>query len=386
MASTHAMCEMPAVKEQVNQARWIAVLAATAIALYVCWLMLKPFIGVLEWAVVLAIVFYPVHKRLAKRISRRGLSAFISSLLVILIVLLPLTFLTVALTNELSNAARNLPQHVNYLMESQPPFIGRVSKWIQDHLAIETQRTQEFVAAQLENAGAVLVEQSLGIMGNILSGFLKTFFVIFTMYYLFRDGDKIVAALPAALPLRKNQSDAIIARATEVISAGVYGVVTIAAIQGLLGGLAFWVLGVPSPILWGVLMTFVCMIPIAGSFFIWLPLAIYLMITGHWTKAIFLILWGALIISTIDNFLRPKLIKNQTKLHELFVFFSVLGGMRVFGLLGIILGPVVLAITIGLINTFSQDDRAAENQLDAERSSLPSDTLSHRTAASARMK
>jgi len=271
-------------------------------------------------------------------------------------------------------------------MESQPPAIGRVSRWIQDHLAIETQRSQEFVAAQLENAGAVLVGQSLGIMGNILSGFLKTFFVIFTMYYLFRDGDKIVAALPAALPLRKDQSDAIITRATEVISAGVYGVVTIAAIQGLLGGLAFWVLGVPSPILWGVLMTFVCMIPIAGSFFIWLPLAIYLMITGHWTKAIFLILWGALIISTIDNFLRPKLIKNQTKLHELFVFFSVLGGMRVFGLLGIILGPVVLAITIGLINTFSQDDLAAENHLDAERSSLPSDTFSHRTAALARMK
>ena len=373
-------------KEQVNQARWIAVLAATAIALYVCWLMLKPFIGVLEWAVVLAIVFYPVHKRLVKRIKRRGLSALISSLLVILIVLLPLTFLTVALTNELSNAARNLPQHVNHLMESQPPVIGRASTWIQDHLAIETQRSQEFVAVQLENAAAVLVGQSLGIMGNILSGFLKTFFVIFTMYYLFRDGDKIVAALPAALPLRKNQSDAIIARATEVISAGVYGVVTIAAIQGLLGGLAFWVLGVPSPILWGVLMTFVCMIPIAGSFFIWLPLAIYLMITGHWTKAILLVLWGALIISTIDNFLRPKLIKNQTKLHELFVFFSVLGGMRVFGLLGIILGPVVLAITIGLINTFSRDDRAAENRLDAERSSLPSDTLSHRTAALARMK
>jgi predicted PurR-regulated permease PerM len=263
--------------------------------------------------------------------------------------------------------------------------MGRVSRWIQDHLAIETQRSQEFVAAQLENAGAVLVGQSLGIMGNILSGFLKTFFVIFTMYYLFRDGDKIVAALPAALPLRKDQSDTIITRATEVISAGVYGVVTIAAIQGLLGGLAFWVLGVPSPILWGVLMTFVCMIPVAGSFFIWLPLAIYLMITGHWTKAILLVLWGALIISTIDNFLRPKLIKNQTKLHELFVFFSVLGGMRVFGLLGIILGPVVLAITIGLIKTFSRDDRAAESHLDAERSSLPSDTLSHRTAALARM-
>lgn len=342
-------------KEHVNQARWIAVLAATAIALYLCWLMLRPFIGVLEWAAVLVIVFYPVHKRLAQRIRRRGLSALISSLLVVLIVVLPLTFLTMALANELAVAARSLPSHVNQLTEA--PVTGRVSRWIQDHAPVETQPSQEFVAEQLQNAGVALLGQSVGLMGNILSGIVKTFFVIFTMYYLFRDGDKIVAALPAALPLKKSQSEAIIARARQVVSAGVYGVVSIAMIQGLLGGVAFWMLGIPSPVLWAVVMTFVCMIPVAGSFLIWLPASIYLMMTGHWTRAIFLILWGTLIISTIDNFLRPRLMKNQTKLHELFVFFSVLGGISVFGLLGIVLGPVVLAITLGLLNTFNQDDR-----------------------------
>lgn len=361
-------------KEHVNQARWIAVLAATAIALYLCWLMLRPFIGVLEWAAVLVIVFYPVHKRLAKKIKRRGLSALISSLVVIFIVLLPLTFLTMALANELTSAARDFPIHVNQLIESQAPVTGRVSKWIQ------AQRSQEFIAEQLRIAGAALLGQSVGLMGNILGGIMKTFFVIFTMYYLFRDGDRIVKALPAVLPLKRSQSEALIARASQVVSAGVYGVVTIAMIQGLLGGLAFWVLGVPSPVLWAVLMTFVCMIPIAGSFLVWLPVSIYLMMTGHWTKAIFLLLWGTLVISTIDNFLRPKLINNQTKLHELFVFFSVLGGMSVFGLLGIVLGPVVLAITLGLLNTFSQDDPEGAEHLDA-RSSLQSDLLSRRTAA-----
>ena len=368
-------------KEHLNQARWIAVLAATGIALYLCWLMLRPFVGVLEWAAVLVIVFYPVHKRLAKKIKRRGLSALISSLLVIFIVLLPLTFLTIALANELADAARNLPVHVNQLVESQAPVAGRVSKWMQDHAPVEAQRSQEFIAEQLKEAGAVLLGQSLGLMENILSGILKTFFVIFTMYYLFRDGDKIVAALPAVLPLKKSQSDALIARASQVVSAGVYGVVTIAMIQGLLGGLAFWVLGVPSPVLWAVLMTFVCMIPIAGSFLVWLPLSIYLMMTGHWAKAIFLLLWGTLVISTIDNFLRPKLINNQTKLHELFVFFSVLGGISVFGLLGIVLGPVVLAITLGLLNTFSQDDPEGAENLAAAQSSLQPDLLGRRTAA-----
>jgi predicted PurR-regulated permease PerM len=346
--------------EQINQARWIGVLAATAIALYLCWLMLRPFITVLEWAAVLVIVFYPIHKRLARKIKRRGLSALLSSLLVIVILVLPFTFLTMALVNELSSTARNLPAQVAQLMDPQAPITGTVSKWIHDHVTVDMARSQEFVIEQLKTAGAVLLGQSLGLVGNILGAIVKVFFVIITMYYLFRDGDKIVHALPGALPLDNEQSAAIIARTSQVVSASVYGVVTIAMLQGVLGGLAFWILGVPSPILWGAVLAFVCMIPIAGSFFVWLPASIYLIMTGHWTKAVLLSLWGGLVISTVDNFLRPKLIKNQTKLHELFVFFSVLGGMSVFGLLGIVLGPVVLAITLGLLNTFKLDKVKAE--------------------------
>jgi len=349
-------------KEQINQARWLGVLAATGIALYLCWLMLRPFITVLEWAAVLVIVFYPVHKRLAEKIQRRGLSALLSSLLVIVILVLPLIFLTMALTNELAGAARNLPAQVARLLDPETPVTGKVSKWIHDHVDIDTARSQEFVVEQLKTAGTVLLGQSLGLVGNILSTIVKAFFVIITMYYLFRDGDKIVRALPGALPLNNHQSEAILARVSQVVSASVYGVVTIAMLQGMFGGLAFWVLGVPSPLLWAVVLAFVCMIPIAGSFFVWLPAAIYLMMTGHWTKAILLTLWGTLVISTIDNFLRPKLIKNQTKLHELFVFFSVLGGMSVFGLLGIVLGPVVLAITLGLLDTFKLDKLEAEKE------------------------
>ena len=360
-------------KEQIDQARWIGVLAATGIAVYLCWLMLRPFMTVLEWAAVLVIVFYPVHKRLAKKIRRRGLSAFVSSVLVILIVVAPLTFLTVALANELANTARDLPVHVARLLNPETPVTGNVSKWIHDHLAMNTLTSQAFIVEQIKDVGGALLGQTLGLMGNILGGLVKAFFVIFTMYYLFRDGDKIVRALPEALPLNRHQSEAILARTSQVVSASVYGVVTIAMLQGMLGALAFWILGVPSPVLWAVVLAFVCMIPIAGSFFVWLPAAIYLMLTGHWTKAILLILWGALVISTIDNFLRPKLIKNQTKLHELFVFFSVLGGLSVFGLLGIVLGPVILAITLGLLDTFRVDKFKAEKEQSFERPVQPAD-------------
>lgn len=342
----------PLVKEQIDQARWIAVLAATALALYLCWLMLRPFIGVLAWAVVLVIVFYPVHHRLKNRLRRPGLSALLSCVLVVLLAVLPLTVLTVAVAEELSSAVPNLPSQMSNVMNPETSVLGRVSGWIEGRFGIDTTRSQEFMVQQLQRVGQSVLGLSLNLAGNIATGIVKAFFVVFTMYYLFRDGDRIVSKLPAALPLSPEQSEAIISRTREVVSASVYGIVVIAAFQGLLGGLAFWILGIPSPLLWAVLMTFVCMIPVLGSFLVWLPLAIYLFLNGHWTKAILLVVWGALVISTIDNLLRPKWMKNQTRLHELLVFFSVLGGISVFGLLGIVLGPVVLAITLGLLHTF----------------------------------
>lgn len=339
-------------KNQIDQARWLAVLAVTALALYVCWLMLRPFLGVIAWAVVLVIVFYPVHKRLATRITRPGLRALLSCVLVVLIVVLPLLVLTAAVAEELAKAVPGIPSQFSQLLNSQLPLFGRVSDWLQNRFGVDVMGAQGFVIEQLQNLGQRLLGASFNLMGNIVGAIVKAVFVVFTMYYLFRDSDSIIARLPNALPLKREQSEEIIARAQAVVSASVYGVVTIAGLQGLLGGLAFWILGIPSPILWAVLMAFVCMIPVAGSFLVWLPLAIYLMVTGHWTKAIVLIVWGALVISTVDNFLRPRLIRNQTRLHELFVFFSVLGGISVFGLLGIVLGPVVLAVTLALLQTF----------------------------------
>lgn len=310
--------------------------------------------GVLAWAVVLVIVFYPVHSRVASRIGRRSWSALVSCLLVVLVVVLPLTLLVAAVIQELAQVVPNLPANLSERFSQQPAVLARISEWIQTRLGIDILGLQGFFIQQLRNLSEGLLGASFSLMGNIVTSIIKAFFVIFTMYYLFRDGDKIVNGLPDALPLDREHSEAIILRTKQVVSASVYGVVTIAALQGLLAGLAYWILGIPSPMLWAVLTAFVCMIPIAGSFLVWLPLSIYLILTGHWTKALLLIAWGALAISTIDNFLRPKLVGNQTKLHELFIFFSVLGGISVFGLLGIVLGPVVLAITLGLLATFSR--------------------------------
>jgi len=340
------------VKQQIYQARFVAVLLVTGVGLYLCWLMLKPFAGVLGWATVLVIVFHPVHRRLISKVRHPGFSALLSCLLVILIIVLPLTLLTIAAAQELARVVPNLPSKISEAISTQPPLVGKITAWLQTRFGVDTFRSQEFLIEQLKRSSEFLLHFSWSLVSNILGGVVKAFFVVFTMYYLFRDGEQIVKKLPTVLPVTAHQGEEIIKRIQEVVGASVYGVVTIATVQGMLGGLAFWLLGVPSPILWAVLMTFICMIPIAGSFLVWLPLSIYLMTTGHWVKAALLIVWGGLVVSTIDNFLRPKLIKNQTKLHELFVFFSVLGGISVFGLLGLVLGPVVLAITLGLLQTF----------------------------------
>jgi predicted PurR-regulated permease PerM len=344
------------VRQKNRQARWVGLLAATVVALYLCWTMLQPFIEVLLWAIVLVIVFYPVHKRIRARVGSPGWSALLSCLLVIVTIVVPLTLITFAVVRELTHFAQNLQANAESLLDPNSPYVGRALGWLGQYVDVEQFRSQQFVAERLKGLGGVIASRTLGFVGGALGFVVEVFFVIFTMYYLFRDGDRLRAALHDLLPLEEGKAHEIVGRTGEVISASVYGVLVIATIQGVLGGLAFWVLGLPSPLLWGVVMIFMSMIPVAGSFVIWVPAAIYLAVTGHWGKAVMLAAWGMFVIGTVDNFLRPKLVGEKTRLHELLIFFSVLGGLQVFGILGLVLGPVIVAITIALLDVLRSAD------------------------------
>ncbi|MEK6282643.1 MAG: AI-2E family transporter [Acidobacteriota bacterium] len=347
---------MPDYKRQV---RWWVLLSVTVICLYLCWLMVQPFIGVLAWATVLVIVFYPIHRRLVQRTKRPALSALLSCVLVILTILIPVILLTVAVLNELSGATQNLQALIAYLFDPNSPITGRVLRWASKYVDVEQIRSGQYLTEQLKGVSGQIAGRTLGIIGGVVGAIVQMFFVIFTMYYLFRDGDRIFNTVRDALPVERKQAVSIMERARDVIGASVYGVLAIAIIQGTLGGLAFWALGVPSALVWGVLMTFLSMIPMLGAFLVWVPAAIYLAATGHYVKALLLVLWGTLVIGMIDNFLRPKLVGSRTKLHELLIFFAVLGGLQVFGVLGIVLGPVVLAITMTLIDIFRAMDESS---------------------------
>jgi predicted PurR-regulated permease PerM len=353
-------------KSQSRVLRWVGLLAATVAALYLCWLMLQPFVEVVLWAVVLVIVFFPIHRRIMARVGSPGWSALLSCLLVIFVILVPLTLLTFAVVNELTDFARALQPKQDGtggaadaaagLFDPNSPYLGPVVRWVGQYVDISKLGSQEFIAERLKGVSGAIASRTLGFVGGAVGFIVEVFFVIFTMYYLFRDGERLRAAAYDMMPLSGPQAREILDRTGEVIGASVYGVLVIAVIQGVLGGLAFWVLGLPSPLLWGVVMIFLSMIPMLGSFIVWVPAAIYLALTGHWAKAVMLAVWGALVIGSVDNFLRPKLVGERTRLHELLVFFSVLGGLQVFGVLGIVLGPVIVAITIALLDILRQAD------------------------------
>lgn len=345
------------------QGRWIALLVATAAALYLNWLILLPFIDVLAWAAVLVVVFYPVHKRILARIKSPGWSALVSCLLVIVVILIPLTLITLAVINEASKFAEKLQSSGGSLLDPDSPITGPYLRWLGRYVNLDQLRSQDFIRERLQSLSGAIASRTLGFVGGLTGAIVQIFFIIFTMYYLFRDGDQIRGALRNVLPLERAQAHEIFTRTRDVISASVNGVLIIAFIQGALGGLAFWALGLPSPLLWAVVMMFLSLIPVAGAFIVWVPAAIYLAVTGAYVKAGLLAAWGALVIGSADNFLRPKLVGDKTRLHELLIFFSVLGGLQVFGVLGLVLGPVVVAVTLALLDVFRQVDRPAAQTL-----------------------
>jgi predicted PurR-regulated permease PerM len=342
------------VKERLRKIyiRWVALAALTVAALYICWLMLLPFVNVLAWASVLVILFYPIHKRLVAMTKLPGWSALLSTVIVIAVIVLPLTLLTLVVAKEVGEVAKNAQAFFRSLLDPGSPVVGWITARVGPYFQVSNLDLREYLLDRLENVSGTIAGRTLGLIGGVVGQIVEIFFTVFTMYYLFRDGDRIYNAALKAIPLNSAETRKIVDRTHEVIHASVYGVIVIAMIQGTLGGLAFAVLGLPSPVVWGVAMFFPSMIPMVGSSVIWVPTAIYLGATGHYAKAVALALWGSLVIGTIDNILRPKLVGERARLHELLIFFSVLGGLRIWGPLGLVLGPVMIAITIALFEIF----------------------------------
>jgi predicted PurR-regulated permease PerM len=341
--------------------RWLALLAATTLMLFLCWEMLRPFVQVVIWSGLVAILFYPAHRLILARVRRPGLAAALSLLLVVLVVIAPIAFVTTAVINEVRHMASWLQETIANLRANP-----EAAKQLQAALDAARQYVDVDQVADPEQMGPIvqklsqfLLSRSAGLVGGLLGGLVSLAFTLFTLFYLFRDGEAIGERLPAMLPLDRARSVAILERTRTTITACVYGVLVIAMIQGTLGGIMFAILGLPSALMWGVVMTILATIPMAGAAVIWAPAAAILVVAGSYVKAAVLFAWGMLVIGTVDNFLRPRLVSERANLHPLFIFFSVLGGLSAFGIVGLLIGPVVLAITIALLEALFMDTEPA---------------------------
>jgi predicted PurR-regulated permease PerM len=348
--------------------------AITAVALYLTWLMLSPFIDVLIWSVVLVIVFYPVHEALLRRVRRPGLAAILSLLVVALTVVGPLATVSSAVVSQLSSLASEAPAVVQGWQAKLQDLLAHpeqyaLVKWAMDRVGpyanLQDILSHDNIASLANRASQIVVQSGVGVVGGALGFVAKAFFVLFTMFYLFRDAPAAVGALQSVLPMRRERSGALLHHIREVINASVYGVVAIALVQGLLGGLMFWILGARAAVLLGVLMALMSMVPMVGGALVWVPVALVYALTGSLGKAGILTAWCVLVVGSADNLLRPRLVGGRTQMHDLLIFFSVLGGLQVFGMVGLLVGPVVFAVTRGLLAAFTEPDDAPERPAEA---------------------
>jgi predicted PurR-regulated permease PerM len=333
---------------------WLLLGALAAGSVFLSWRLLQPFANVILWSGVLALIFAPLNRRLLAKTGRPNLSAAVTLTVAIVAVLLPLGLISLAVAGEVGDLIDSAPAKWNEWL-GDPTQQERLRGWRND-LAQRFPMVERIDSAKISTSlaglGEALAKGSVGAVGALLRGAVSVVFIAFSLFFLLRDRAFFRKGLCRLLPLSPRQSDELIATTSEVIRASVLGVLVVALIQGGLGGVTFAILGLPSPFLWGVVMAFFALIPLVGAGAVWVPATILLLATGEPGKALALGLVGMLLISTIDNFLRPRLVGDRTGLHELVVFFAVLGGLKLFGLVGLLIGPAIFSVAWALLELF----------------------------------
>jgi predicted PurR-regulated permease PerM len=339
--------------------KWAIFLGATALVVYLCLRILSPFVNVIAWAAVLTVTFYPLHQYLVRMTGYVSLSALVASALVVVAFVIPFLFLAGLAINQFLALGNSLQEAFGEGGRvDTPSLLGRVYVWVMQVLRVDPAVIEAWVRQHASELTRVAAGYTVRLATSVTGAVVSFVFIIFAMFLLFRDGDRIVARIPDLLPFERTRSEALLTRIRDVIYGGVYGVVVIALIQGALCGGMFWILGIPSAALWGMVTVLTSVLPLAGAAAVWVPGALYLVAIGSWPRAIVLAAWGTVAISGVDNFLRPRLVGGRVGLSELVMFFALLGGLQVFGVLGIVLGPLFFAIAASILDVLS--DRSAK--------------------------
>ena len=340
------------------------VLALLALLAYLVYLILWPFFGPIAWAFFIAFLLHPMHASLVRRLSgRANLSAVLLTALTVLLLLGPLAALGAAFAKQVAELARYAQQ---YAAEHRPmtpselaevPVIGTGLAWLEQNAGISIEQVREWgiegARAALGFFAALGQKAFLGALGTVI-GFLL---MVFILYFAIRDGRAMFETLRDLVPMRADAKKRLFAQLGAVTRAMVYGTGVTALVQGALVAIGFALTGLPSPIVFGVLAALFALVPMAGTPVIWVPAVGVLALQGRFGATAFMLAWGIFVI-TIDNFLRPWLVSGKAEVGTLTVFIGVLGGVAAFGPIGILLGPLLLALAIAIID-FSREEHAA---------------------------
>lgn len=326
-----------------------------------CWI-LTPFFGAVFWGTILAILFQPVQRWLAARFGkRRNLAALLTMSLIILIVILPLVFVAATLVQEIAyvyqeikTAQPNYTQYYQDILHSLPTSIQRLlAKYgltnlpgIQRKLTDGAAQISQFVAAQAY------------VIGQNTFQFVISFGVmLYMVFFLLRDGGEIGRRVRRALPLDDEHKQLLLSKFTTVVRATVKGNIAVALVQGALGGLIFWILGIEGVVLWGSLMAFLSLLPAIGAGLVWVPAAIYFLMIDEIWKCVILVAFCVGVIGLVDNLLRPILVGKDTKMPDWVVLISTLGGMALFGINGFVIGPLIAALFMASWDIFARGEQ-----------------------------
>jgi len=356
----------------VDRGRWgsyitVALLLAGGILIaYLCFRVFQPFLGPIVWATVLAVLLHPWYERAAQVVRSRSAAAVLVCILATLILGVPLFYLISSLPGEIKEAYAkvNAALHPSENGGGGDPRVGNAWHRMADLAARAGYDLPSVLSDRLKRAAAQLLALTPRIIGEAVEYVANFVLTLLALFFFLRDGERLTHWLRGLVPLDEGQTQELFSKIRDVIRATVAGGLAVALAQGLIGGILFLALGIPAALLWGVLMGTLSLVPPLGAWIIWIPAGAILLWQGSIAKGLVLLAGGAVAISTVDNILRPLIIGQRTQLPTLLIFFSLLGGIQFFGPVGLIVGPVLVALLIGILE-FTRERVQRQTKADA---------------------
>ena len=326
----------------------VLVLLVLGLAVIIIWPFLRPF----AFAIILAIVFYPVHEHILRAMRQRhGVGALISTLAVLLLFGVPAFIITTMAANEAVNAAHYLSRrsaeeggYILYITNLAAPLLHFVGRWVD----LSKYDIHAVIRSNAQKASLGVVGFGAAVLSNLAHFTIDALITFVILFFLFRDGKDWAYRVGRLIPLSPVQVARLYQNISDTIIANVYGILTVGVAQGFLAGIAMRIVGMPSSVLLGLAAGFASIIPVVGSSLVWAPVAIYLLVSGLIWKGVFLLIWGLVVISSADNVIRPWVVAGRVELHPMVLLFFILGGVEAFGFIGLFLGPVAASVLAAL--------------------------------------